>query len=92
LGIEIQTLYYAYEAEQDSALKYTTFVDQCIINRSASSYHDVYIGHFIDFDLGYFYDDFLHCDTNLGPGDRRRVISSGPYILEPGTNRHANVS
>ena len=65
LGIEIQTLYYAYEAELDSALKYTTFADQCIINRSSTPYHDVYVGHFVDFDLGSFLDDFLHCDTSL---------------------------
>jgi len=65
LGVEIQTLYYAFRANEDSALKYTTFADQRIINRSDHSYHDVYTGQFIDFDLGFFDDDFLHCDTAL---------------------------
>jgi hypothetical protein len=65
LGVEIQTLYYAFEAPDDSALKFTTFADQRIINRSNHSYHNVFTGHFLDFDLGYAYDDFFHCDTTL---------------------------
>lgn len=65
IGAEIHTLYYAYRAEDDSALKYTVFADQDMINRSQESYHDVYIGHFLDYDIGYFMDDFLHCDTLL---------------------------
>ncbi len=65
MGVEIQTLYYAFDAPEDSALKYTTFADQRIINRSDHTYHDVYAGQFLDFDLGYYLDDFLLCDTLL---------------------------
>jgi len=64
MGLEVHTLYYAYD-DDDSALSYTTFTDQYIINRSVNDYHDVYAGHFVDFDLGYFLDDFLACDTLL---------------------------
>ncbi len=64
MGLEIQTFYYAY-GEPDSALSYTTFADQYIINRSAKDYHDVYVGHFVDFDLGYYLDDFVASDTLL---------------------------
>ncbi|NCA85304.1 MAG: T9SS type A sorting domain-containing protein [Clostridia bacterium] len=65
LGIEIQTAYYAYDKPNDSALKYTTFADQRIINRSQHAYHDVYAANFMDFDLGYSGDDFLCSDTLL---------------------------
>ncbi|NCA85303.1 MAG: T9SS type A sorting domain-containing protein [Clostridia bacterium] len=65
LGIEIQTAYYAYNEPGDSALKYTTFADQRIINRSQHTYHDVYAANFVDFDLGYYNDDYICCDTLL---------------------------
>lgn len=81
LGIEIQTLYYAYENNDDSALKYTTFADQHIINRSNYSFHDVYVGHFLDFDLGYPYDDFLHCDTIL----QSAICYNGVAVDGPGS-------
>ena len=65
MGIEIQTAYYAYDKPNDSALKYTTFADQHIINRSQTVYHDVYAANFMDFKLGYYGDDFLCSDTLL---------------------------
>ncbi len=65
MKVEIHTTYYAYAADHDSALKYTVFADQYIINRSDETYHDVYTGHFLDFDLGFFLDDYLHSDTTL---------------------------
>jgi len=65
LGVEIHTMYYAYDQPDDSALAYTTFCDRKIINRSANTYHDLYAGTFEDFDLGYYVDDYLCCDTIL---------------------------
>ncbi|MDD4177635.1 T9SS type A sorting domain-containing protein [Candidatus Falkowbacteria bacterium] len=65
LGVEIQTAYYAYDEPNDSLLKYTTFADQRIINRSPHTYHDVYAANFVDFDLGYYGNDYLCCDTLL---------------------------
>lgn len=65
MGIEVQTSYYAYDEPDDSTLKYTTFADQYIINRSGHTYHDVYAANFMDFDLGNYSDDFLYSDTLL---------------------------
>ena len=65
LGVEIQTAYYAYNKPNDSALKYTTFADQHIINRSQHTYHDVYAANFMDFALGNGFDDFVCSDTLL---------------------------
>jgi hypothetical protein len=65
LGVEIQTAYYAYDKPNDSALKYTTFADQRIINRSQHAYHDVYVANDIHFRLGHPVDDFLCSDTLL---------------------------
>jgi len=65
MGIEVQTSYYAYDEPDDSALKYTTFADQYIINRSSHTYQDVYAANFLDFDLGNYDDDFLYSDTLL---------------------------
>jgi hypothetical protein len=65
LGVEIQTAYYAYDEPGDSALKYTTFADQYIINRSQTTYHDVYVANDINFRLGHPVDDFLCSDTLL---------------------------
>lgn len=65
LGIEVHYMYYAYDRPGDSALKYTTFCDRKIINRSDKNYTDVFFGRFVDFDLGYYNDDLLCCDTIL---------------------------
>jgi len=68
LGIEIQALWYAYDQPNDSALQYTVFCNMNIINRSDTSYTDVMTGHYIDFDLGASWDDFIGCDTVLNSG------------------------
>lgn len=63
LGVEIQAMYYAYDQPEDSALSQTVFCSMSVINRSSVNYHDIYAAYFIDFDLGYFWDDFIGCDT-----------------------------
>ncbi|NCC74471.1 MAG: hypothetical protein EOM06_13910 [Sphingobacteriia bacterium] len=65
LGVEIQTMYYAYDRPYDSALSQTVFGSKTIINRSQKDYHDVYAAFFIDFQIGYEWDDFTGCDTML---------------------------
>ena len=42
------------------------FVSYKLINRSDTNYHDVYLGSWVDFDLGYPYDDLIGCDSVLG--------------------------
>lgn len=63
LGIEIQAMYYVYDQPGDLALSQTVFCSMNILNRSPINYHDVYAAYFVDFDLGYFWDDFIGCDT-----------------------------
>lgn len=68
LGVEIQALWYAYDQPNDSALKYTVFCNKNIINRSDTNYSQVMTGHFIDFDLGSPWDDYIGCDTLIRSG------------------------
>jgi len=65
LGVEIQEMYYAYDQPGDSALSQTVFGSKTIINRSQKDYHDVYAAFFVDFQIGYEWDDFIGCDTLL---------------------------
>lgn len=65
LGIEIHAMYYAYDRPADSALVYTVFADYKIINRSQQNYTDVYAAHYLDYDIGYAWDDYIGCDTSL---------------------------
>jgi hypothetical protein len=65
LGVEIQELYYAYDQPGDSALSQTVFGSKTIINRSQKDYHDVYAAFFVDFQIGYEWDDYIGCDTLL---------------------------
>jgi hypothetical protein len=89
MGIEVQTSYYAYDEPDDSALNYTSFADQYIINRSPDTYHEVYAANFLDFDLGSYNDDFLYSDTSLHSAivfngdDEDGTGGSGEYGLHP---------
>jgi len=89
MGIEIQTMFYAYNNPEDSALYNTIFTNQRILNRSSKSYHNVYVGRFLDFDLGYYFDDFLHSDTLLNSficynaDDMDGNGNTGEYGLHP---------
>ncbi len=65
MGIEIHQMAYAYSCTNDSALNHTIFVDYKIYNRSINSYNQVFMGIFTDLDIGYSYDDYIGCDTNL---------------------------
>lgn len=64
MGIEVQNMAYAYKA--DNHLNNTTFLRRKIINRSGWKYTDVYVGQFIDADLGNPYDDFVGTDVDRG--------------------------
>lgn len=65
LQLEIQAMYYAYDQPDDSALALTIFGSYNIINRSQDDYSNVYAGFFLDFDIGYSWDDYIACDTLL---------------------------
>jgi len=66
LGIEIHGMAYGYDRPEDSTLNNTIFMHYDIVNRSASNYHDTYIGLFVDFDLGFAKDDYTASDVTNG--------------------------
>jgi len=65
MGLEIQTLVYGFNTDE---LKYITFSDYTLINRSSENLKKAYLGTWLDPDLGNYKDDFVGCDTlrNLG--------------------------
>ncbi|MDA3820151.1 MAG: T9SS type A sorting domain-containing protein [Candidatus Delongbacteria bacterium] len=70
LGIEIQNMFYAYRYDNPpniwfDLINYQTYQNIKIINRSDTTYHDVYIGNFMDGDIGNPYDDHIGCDVEL---------------------------
>ena len=66
MGLEIHASAYAFDEPADTALSNTVFLSYKIINRSSHTYGDVHFGEFIDFDLGYAYDDYIGCDVRRG--------------------------
>lgn len=65
MGLDIKAMMYAFNHQNDSALTNTIFVHYEITNNSDTDYHDVYLGMWSDLELGYPYDDYIGCDTNL---------------------------
>jgi len=66
LGLEIHGMAYEFNSPEDTPLNNTVFFSYKIFNRSASTYHDAYIGLFTDFDIGDSRDDFVGCDVARG--------------------------
>ena len=63
LGVEVHAMVYAFEAPNDEALDNTVFTHYKMINRSSRDYHDVYLGLWYDWDIGYAQDDYVGCDV-----------------------------
>ena len=66
MGLEIHVSAYAFDEPADTALSNTVFLSYKIINRSSHTYGDVHFGEFVDFDLGYSFDDYVGCDVRRG--------------------------
>ena len=66
LGLEVHAMVYAYDNIKDEALYNTVFVNYQFFNRSANDYHDVYLGLWTDWDIGYMADDYVGCDVQRG--------------------------
>ncbi len=66
LGVEIHGMAYAFDAPGDSALWNTVFIHYDLYNRSDTTYTNCYLGNFVDFDLGYAWDDYILCDVARG--------------------------
>ncbi|HQU76868.1 MAG TPA: hypothetical protein P5512_09570 [Chitinophagales bacterium] len=65
MGIEMHSMFYAYEADDQSVLGNCIFVHNTIINRSWFDYKEFQTGLYIDFELGAYIDDFTGCDSAL---------------------------
>lgn len=63
IGLEVHAMVYAYDAPDDEALNNTVFVNYKFYNRSNNNYHDVYLGLWTDWDIGYGWDDYVGCDV-----------------------------
>ncbi len=63
---EIHGMVYAFDCPEDSAINHTVFLDYKIYNRSNRNYDSVYVGMWVDFDLGNSNDDYLGCDVSRG--------------------------
>ena len=66
VGLEVHAMVYAYDNPKDEALYNTVFVNYEFFNRSANDYHDVYLGLWTDWDIGYMQDDYVGCDVQRG--------------------------
>ena len=66
LGLEVHAMVYAYENPKDEPLYNTVFFNYEFFNRSSNDYHDVYLGLWSDWDIGYGWDDYVGCDVRRG--------------------------
>ena len=65
LGVEVHLMAYEVTGTGIDALEHTVFLNYKIINRSEETYEDLYIGSFMDGDLGCSDDDYVGCDSVL---------------------------
>ena len=63
IGLEVHAMVYAYNAPDDEALNNTIFFNYKFFNRSSNDYHNTYLGLWNDWDIGYFWDDYVGCDV-----------------------------
>ena len=66
IGLEIQAQGFAMSTA--NPIDNMTFYTYKIINRSACTLNDTYFGQWVDPDLGYYLDDYVGCDVELGLG------------------------
>ena len=65
-GLEVHAMVYTFDAPDDEALSNTVFFNYKIYNRSLSDYHEVYLGIWNDWDIGYGWDDYVGSDVRRG--------------------------
>lgn len=76
LKVEVHGQAYAFDCPDDSVFNNTIFLHYDVISRTDLNYHDFYITPFLDFDLGYAWDDYVGCDTLL---ETFYVYNGDPY-------------
>lgn len=57
MDLEITTIPYVFNCRNDEVLNNTFFIDYVIVNKSKRDYNSVFIGQYIDFDIGNYGDD-----------------------------------
>jgi hypothetical protein len=88
LDIEMHVMFYAYQGVSSyQYLDSVVFSNIKVFNRSSRNYSDFYFGHNVDFDIGYFNDDYTGCDVgrNMFYGFNGDNDDEGPngYGLKP---------
>lgn len=64
LDIEMHVMFYAFEGVASCPyLDTVVFSNIKVFNRSSNNYSDFYFGHYVDFEIGYFNDDYTGCDV-----------------------------
>ena len=87
LGIEVHAMAYAFNEPNDSAMWNTVFVHYDVYNRSSQTWLDTYFGSWVDFDLGYAFDDYVGCDVRCG----MFYAYNGDEVDGPGANSFSGV-
>lgn len=62
LQVEIQLTAWSFQCPNENVLNNTVFTSHKIINRSAERMDSTYVGLWIDFDLGCYFDDYVGCN------------------------------
>ncbi|MBK0401749.1 T9SS type A sorting domain-containing protein [Adhaeribacter sp. BT258] len=63
MNAEVHVMHYGYDNPANAAVFNTLFTEYRVINRGTINLEDFYAGVWVDFDLGYYIDDFIGCDT-----------------------------
>lgn len=63
MNVEMHAMYYGFNDPANIPVFNTLFTEYRIINRGQINFKDYYVGLWTDFDIGYFNDDFVGCDT-----------------------------
>ncbi len=66
IGMEIQTLAFAYKTTDE--VDNMTFYKYVLLNKATTTLDSVYMGQWVDPDLGCYTDDYIGCDTTRGLG------------------------
>lgn len=62
--VEFHTMLYAYKSVPGHPYLDSTVFNHTVIHaRGLTDFSEVYVGHYIDFDIGHFYDDYLGTDV-----------------------------
>lgn len=79
IGIEVHMMFYQYDVPGNEALNNTVFVQTTAFNRGTVSLTGFHLGHYVDFDLGNPFDDYIGTD----PARNLAYAYNGDFMDEP---------